>query len=54
LCDRLYILALIEARLEDWLVLKVAEAEQLKSTELMIVAQAEFQAEKNFTKCISP
>ena len=45
LCDRLYILALIEARLEDWLVLKVAEAEQLKATELMIVAQAELQAE---------
>ena len=38
-------LAFIEARLEDWLVLKVAEAEQLKATELMVVAQAEFQTE---------
>ena len=38
-------LAFIETRLKDGIVFEIAKAEQLESTELMIVAQAEFQAE---------
>ncbi len=42
--DILCILALIETGLEDRLVLKVYEMVQLHGAELMVVAQAEFQA----------
>ena len=45
LCDILGILALIETWIEDWLILEVAEAEQLESAELAVVTQAEFQTE---------
>ena len=45
LCDILYILAFIEAGLEDRFVLEIAETEQLQGTELAVVAQTEFQTE---------
>ncbi len=38
-------LVFIKARLENRIVFEITETEQLKATELMIVAQAEFQAE---------
>ena len=38
-------LAFIETRLKDGIVFEIAKAEQLESTELMVVAQAEFQTE---------
>ena len=38
-------LAFVETRLEDGIVFEIAKTEQLKATELMIVAQTEFQAE---------
>ena len=45
LCEIRCIRALIEARLKDRIVLEISETEQLQSTELMVVAQAELQAE---------
>jgi len=45
LCDILHILAFIEARLKDWLILEVSETQQLKGAELVVVAQADFQSE---------
>ena len=41
----LYVLTLVEMGFEDGMVYKIAETEQLEGTELMVVAQAEFQAE---------
>ena len=39
----LHIITLVEVRLEDGIVDEIAETEQLKGAELMVVAQAEFQ-----------
>ena len=43
-CDNSGILAFIETRLEDGVVLKVHKAEELQGAELMVFAEAEFQA----------